>query len=75
MEAKLDEQDRMLSVFRLAELMGERGDSRSLEARQMHVHRALQAGEFPGAWKVNPDRETSPWLIPLEEAEEWLNVQ
>jgi len=65
----------LVSVFRLAEMLGERGDERSLDARQMHVHRALQAREFPSAWKVNPKRETSPWLIPLEEAQQWLNSQ
>jgi len=45
----------------------------TLDARRMRVIRALEAGAFPTARKVNPERETSPWVIPTEEAEAWLD--
>ncbi len=59
------------SVHQLAQRMSERGDTRSLGARQMQIFRAIKAGEFPGAVKLN-EGVTSPWLIPVIEAEAWL---
>lgn len=59
------------TVDQVAELLAAQGDDRSLDARRMHVHRAREAGAFPHASKLNPG-ETSPWLLPSDEVEAWL---
>ena len=61
-----------MEFYSIEELARCLGNERSLDARTIQVHRALQAGAFPGARKVNPDKETSPWVIPREEGDAWL---
>ena len=65
--------ERPMSVDQIAQRMKALGDQRTLEALRMHVVRAIQGGTLSGAYKVNPDRETSPWLVPIENAEKWLD--
>jgi len=36
------------------------------------IHDAIEHGHFPGARKLDPDRETSPYLIPLDQAKAWM---
>jgi len=31
------------------------------------VLRMIARGKFPGAFKANPNKRTSPWLLPLDE--------
>lgn len=75
MEKQQSFQEMVYSVERLTNLMAALGDDRSYYARYMHVQRAIDAGAFPGAFKLNPGGITSPWLIPVEEAEAWLSAE
>ena len=66
----MSEQRRILSIAQVAEMLPP--DGRSKPAREMQVRRALEENCFPGARKLNPEGETSPWLIPVREAMTWL---
>ena len=65
---------RPLSVDQIAALMHKRGADGTLDALRMRVVRAINDGSLPGAYKVNPDRETSPWLVPADVVEKWLDA-
>ena len=65
---------RPLSVEQIARLMQERGDPRSMDTIRVHIIRAIESGSLPGAFKVNPDKVTSPWLVPHESAWGWLDA-
>lgn len=64
--------ERPFSVEQFAALMKERGDPRTLKALEKYVIRVIHSGAFPGAFKTNPDAQTSPWHIPHDEGMEWL---
>ena len=64
---------RPLSVDQIAKMLKSGGDDRSLDAIRVHVIRAIESGSLGGAYKVNPDRQTSPWLVPAESVEAWTN--
>jgi len=66
---------RPYSVNQLALRLQERGDTRSLTAINKFLIRAVNAGAFPNAYKAEPRGVTSPWLIPVEDAERWLEVE
>jgi hypothetical protein len=61
------------SVSQLAQLLKESGDKRSLKAIDKFIVRHIHM--FPGARKLNPEKETSPWMIPVEDAERWLEIE
>ena len=65
---------RPLSVDQIARRLQASGHERSLDAIRVHVIRAIESGALPGAFKVNPDRVTSPWLVPAESVEAWTNA-
>ena len=65
---------RPLSVDQIAKLLKAHGDERSLDAIRVHVIRAIESGSLGGAYKVNPDKVTSPWLVPAESVEKWTNA-
>jgi len=60
--------DRPLSVDQIAEMIPDG----TFDARRARVTRAIHDGSLPGAFKVNPRRETSPWLVPAATARKWL---
>ena len=62
---------RPFSVDQIVAVLHARGDQRSAGAIRIHVIRAIESGSLPG-YKVNPDRVTSPWLVPAENVEVWL---
>ena len=64
---------RPLSVDQIAKLLKSHGDNRSLDAIRVHVIRAIESGSLGGAYKVNPDKVTSPWLVPAESVQRWLD--
>jgi len=66
---------RPYSVNQLALRLQERGDARSLTAINKFLIRAINDGVFPNAYKAEPRGITSPWLIPVEDAERWLEVE
>ena len=63
---------RPFSVDQIVAVLHARGDKRSADAIRIHVIRAIEAGSLTGAYKVNPDKVTSPWLVPAENVEVWL---
>ena len=65
---------RPLSVDQIAKLLKGHGDERSLDAIRVHVIRAIESGSLAGAYKVNPDKQTSPWLVPVESVQRWTNA-
>ena len=65
---------RPLSVDQIAKLLKGQGDNRSLDAIRVHVIRAIEGGSLPGAFKVNPGKQTSPWLVPAESVEAWIDA-
>ena len=65
---------RPYSVDQVAKLLQTQGDTRSFDAIRVHVIRAIESGALVGAYKVNPNKQTSPWLVPAEGVEAWLNV-
>ena len=67
-------QRQFVSVEDLVSMMTEGGDGRSWTAKYMHVHKAIRGGAFPSAAKLN-DGQTSPYIIPITEAEAWLGEQ
>ena len=60
-----------VSVDDLVNMLTEGGDARTYTGKYMHVHKAIRAGAFPSAAKLN-DGQTSPYIIPTEEAKAWL---
>ena len=64
---------RPLSVDQIVALLQEQGDDRSQDAIRVHVIRAIESGSLAGAYKVNPDKVTSPWLVPAESVEAWID--
>ena len=64
---------RPFSVDQIVAVLHARGDKRSAGAIRIHVIRAIESGSLPG-YKVNPDRVTSPWLVPAENVEAWLGA-
>ena len=65
---------RPLSVDQIAKLLKGHGDERTLDAIRVHVIRAIESGSLAGAYKVNPDKQTSPWLVPAESVQRWTNA-
>ena len=65
---------RPLSVDQITALLQEQGDDRSQDAIRVHVIRAIESGSLPGAFKVNPGKQTSPWLVPAASVEAWLDA-
>ena len=65
---------RPLSVEQIANRLQRRGDQRDLDTIKVFITRAIQSGSLAGAYKVNPNRQTSPWLVPAEEVDRWLNA-
>ena len=68
---------RPLTVDDIATMMKERGDERSIEALRVHVSRTIREhikndGPLASAYKANPGRSTSPWLVPVDAVEEWF---
>ena len=63
---------RPLSVDQITALLQEQGDDRSQDAIRVHVIRAIENKSLVGAYKVNPKKKTSPWLVPAESVEAWL---
>ena len=66
--------ERPLSVDQIAKMLKNGGDNRSLDAIRVHVIRAIESGSLAGAYKVNPDRVTSPWLVPAESVQRWTSA-
>ena len=65
---------RPLSVDQIVALLQKQGDDRSVDAIRIHVIRAIEGGSLAGAYKVNPDKITSPWLVPAESVEGWVDA-
>jgi hypothetical protein len=60
-----------VTVDDLVNMMTEYGDGGTYTAKYIRVHRAIHGGAFPSAAKLN-DGQTSPYIIPIAEAEAWL---
>ena len=65
---------RPYSVDQIAKLLQTQGDTRSFDAIRVHVIRAIESGALEKAYKANPNKQTSPWLVPVESVEAWLNA-
>lgn len=68
----MTEDKRPFSVEQFARVMKARGDSRSLKAIEKAIVRMINTGTFPGAYKTNPEAQTSPWNIPYDAGMRWL---
>ena len=66
---------RPFSVDQIVAVLHARGDKRSAGAIKIHVLRAIDSGSLPGAYKANPGKTTSPWLVPFEKVQEWLDAK
>ena len=66
--------NRPYSVDMIVEMLRGRGDGREVDAIRVHVIRAIESGALAKAYKVNPRKQTSPWLVPVESVEAWINA-
>ncbi len=66
---------RPMSVDQIVAVFHARGDKRGADAIRVHIIRAIESEDLVGAYKVNPDKQTSPWLVPVESVEAWLDAK